>query len=341
MKIALAYNKKPEEDILEDDEPPDRYAEYDPPRTIEAITSALESLGHKVFPIEAKKDFLERILEISPDIVFNIAEGLKGESRESQVPAILEWLGIPYTGSDPLTMAITLDKPITKKILQVEGIPTPRFAVVSESENLTSVESLNFPLIVKPSHEGSSMGLNSKSIVYSYKELKERVDIIIKFYHQPALVEEFIEGRELTVGILGNSPPEVLPIKELDFSGVPENLGRFASGEIKAKYWYLVKHYCPAPLDEGLYERIKNVSLKVFKVLRCRDLARLDIRLSKDGTPYVLEINPLPDLDPKEGNFPDMARVKGMSYKELINAILNAGVSRYPNLLNMEGSRER
>lgn len=341
MKIVLAFNKKPEEDILQEDEPPDRYAEFDPPRTIEAITSALESLGHKVFPVEARRDFLEKIVNISPDIVFNIAEGMRGEARESQLPAILEWLGIPYTGSDPLTMAITLDKPITKKIFQAEGIPTPKFTVIFKSEEPILIEDMSFPLIIKPSHEGSSMGLDSKSIVYSYRELKERVNTIITIYHQPALIEEFIEGRELTVGILGNSPPVVLPIKELDFSSIPESLGRFASRDIKAKYWYLVKQYCPAPLNEGLYKKIEDISIKVFRTLRCRDLARLDIRLSRDGIPYVLEVNPLPDLDPKEGNFPDMARVKGMSYEELIGSILKAGISRYPDLLKKEENIER
>jgi D-alanine-D-alanine ligase len=337
MRIALAFNGKPEETIVEEDEPPDRYAEFDPPRTIEAISEALDSLGHKVFPIEADESFVEKIKEISPDIVFNIAEGTRGESRESHVPAVLEWLGIPYTGSGPLTMAVTLDKPVTKQIFIAEHIPTPRYMVLSGVEEIQNIEGLKFPIIVKPSHEGSSMGLDSKSIVYSIRELNEQVEKIITLYHQPALVEEFIEGRELTVGILGNKPPEILPIKELDFSLIPDKLGRFASGIIKAKYWYLIRHYCPAPLSDSLYRKICDISLKAYKVLRCRDLARLDIRVSKDEIPYVLEVNPLPDLDPKEGNFPDMARVKGMSYKELIASILEAGISRYPALLKKEG----
>jgi len=337
MKIALAFNKKPEEAIIEDDEPPDRYAEFDPPRTIEAITKALSSLGHKVFLLEADDLFVERLKEISPDIVFNIAEGIRGESRESHVPAILEWLGIPYTGSGPLTMAVTLDKPITKRIFISEGIPTPKYVVISNPKEIQNVKGLDFPIIVKPSHEGSSMGLDSKSIVYSDKELNEQIEKVITIYHQPALVEEFIDGRELTVGILGNDPPEVLPIKELDFSSIPDELGKFASGVIKAKYWYLVKHYCPAHLSDSLYREVCNISLKVYRVLRCRDLARIDIRLSKDGIPYVLEVNPLPDLDPKEGNFPDMARVKSIAYEELIASILQAGISRYPALLNKEG----
>ncbi|MGC8972379.1 MAG: D-alanine--D-alanine ligase family protein [bacterium] len=338
MKVALAFNKKPEEITIEDDEPPDRYAEFDPPRTIEAITKALISLGHKVFPLEADEFFVERLKETSPDIVFNIAEGIRGESRESHVPAILEWLGIPYTGSGPLTMAITLDKPITKRILISEGIPTPNYVVISNPKETQNITGLKFPMIVKPSHEGSSMGLDSKSIVYSIKELDEQVEKIITLYHQPALVEEFIEGRELTIGILGNNPPEVLPIKELDFSSIPNELGKFASGVIKAKYWYLVKHYCPAPLSDGLYRKIHDISLKVYKVFKCRDLARIDVRVSKDEIPYVLEINPLPDLDPKEGNFPDMARVRGIVYEELIASILRAGILRYPALLNKEGN---
>ncbi|MBC7319797.1 ATP-grasp domain-containing protein [bacterium] len=338
MKIVLAFNKKPEEIIVEDDEPPDRYAEFDPPRTIEAIVQALESLGHKVFPVEANESFVENLKELSPDIVFNIGEGIRGESRESHVPAILEWLGIPYTGSGPLTMAITLDKPITKQIFIAEHIPTPRYTVISNLKETQNIGDLRFPIIVKPSHEGSSMGLDSRSIVYSFKELKEQIAKIIDLYRQPALVEEFVEGRELTVGILGNAPPEVLPIKELDFSSIPDELGKFASGIIKAKYWHLVKHYCPASLTKSLYEKICNISLKVYRVLRCRDLARLDIRVSKDEIPYVLEVNPLPDLDPKEGNFPSMAMVKGISYKDLIARILKAGISRYPALLNKEGS---
>jgi D-alanine-D-alanine ligase len=335
MKIVLAFNGKPEEVIVDDDEPPDRYAEFDPPRTIASITDALVSSGHKVYPIEVKEDFIEKIRSISPQIVFNIAEGLQGEARESQIPVILEWLGIPYTGSGPLTMAVTLDKPITKQIFISEGIPTPRFKIYSDTTEISKTD-LNFPLIVKPSHEGSSMGLNKKSIVYSVNELKEQVKNIVKYYRQDALVEEFIEGREITVGILGNNPPEVLPLKELDFSEVPQELGRFASGEIKAKYWDLVKQSCPAHLEEDIANRIREIALRVFRILRCRDLARLDIRLSNDGIPYVLEVNPLPDLDPKEGNFPDMARVRGLSYKELINIILKAGIQRYPALIKME-----
>lgn len=339
MEIVLAFNKKPEETVIEEDEPPDRYAEFDPPRTIEAISRSLESLGHKVFPVEADESFVENLKEISPDIVFNIAEGIRGESRESHVPAILEWLGIPYTGSGPLTMAITLDKPMTKQIFIAEHIPTPRYLVVSDPKDVQEVGILRFPVIVKPSHEGSSMGLDNKSIVYSFKELKMQVTRVITLYRQPALVEEFIGGRELTVGILGNTPPEVLPIKELDFSAVPDEFGKFASGTVKAKYWYLVKHYCPAPLDEELYKSIIDISLKVYKTLKCRDLARLDIRVSKDGIPYVLEVNPLPDLDPKEGNFPSMAMAKGISYEDLIARILKAGILRYPTLLNKEGNQ--
>ncbi|MCX7794965.1 MAG: ATP-grasp domain-containing protein [bacterium] len=338
MKVALAFNKKPEEIVIEEDEPPDRYAEFDPPRTIEAISKALESLGHKVFPIEADESFPENLKEISPDIVFNIAEGIRGESRESHVPAILEWLGIPYTGSGPLTMAITLDKPITKQIFTAQHIPTPRYVLISNPGEIQDVKGLQFPVIVKPSHEGSSMGLDSKSIVYSFKELEEQVSKVINLYRQPALVEEFIEGRELTVGILGNTPPEILPIKELDFSLVPDELGKFASGIVKAKYWHLVRHYCPAPLKDRLYETIIDISLKVYKTLKCRDLARLDIRVSKDEIPYVLEVNPLPDLDPKEGNFPSMAMAKGISYEDLIARILKAGILRYPTLLNKEGN---
>jgi len=335
MKIVLAFNGKPEEVIVEDAEPPDRYAEFDPPHTIASIIDALVSSGHQVYPVNVGEDFIEKIKSISPHIVFNIAEGTKGEARESQVPSILEWLGIPYIGSGPLTMAVTLDKPITKQIFKSEGIPTPHFRIYSDTTEISKID-LSFPLIVKPSHEGSSMGLNRKSIVYTIDELKDRINTITGLYKQEALVEEFIEGREITVGILGNNPPEVLPPKELDFSEVPEELGRFASGEIKAKYWHLVKQSCPAHLEEDMANKIREIALKVFKVLKCRDLARLDIRLSKDGIPYVLEVNPLPDLDPKEGNFPHMAKVRGLSYMELINTILKAGVNRYPALLKME-----
>jgi D-alanine-D-alanine ligase len=334
MKESFSYTKIPEDSRIGitcnslQGERREEDAEYDEPETIRAIERAIERKGLETIRIEADLDCFQRLREERPDFVFNIAEGVGRGARESQVPFMLEMLGIPYMGSDPLTLAIALDKARTKEILSYYGIPTPRFQVLwNVDDGIDSA--LDYPLFVKPLLEGSSIGITEKSLVNDGRQLREVSKELIERLKEPVIVEEFLEGREFTVAMLGNEP-RVLPIIELDFSSLPEEK-RFDCFEVK---WYLDddKLVCPARIDEGLKRRIERTAIKTFRALRCRDLCRIDMRLDADGIPNVIEANPLPGLapDPKENSrFPKACYTAGMSYDEIIWAVLDAAVRRY------------
>jgi D-alanine-D-alanine ligase len=332
MKIALIYNLKKK--ILDKNKPDDFYSEFDSPKTVNSIAGALRARGHKVRLIEAEHNLLDYLFRNRKkvDFVFNIAEGINGAGRESQVPAMLDFLGIPYTGSNVLAMAVALDKAYTKKILASEGIPVPKFQLFSTGRERISPR-LKFPLIVKPNSEGSAKGIYSSSVVYSKVNLYRQIERVIRDYRQRALVEEFIEGRELTSGVIGNGRLKVLPLLEIDFSSCRGSGEFFYSWRMKEfqgdKEKYLTPtFYCPARIKPGLARRISELALRSHKVISCWDISRTDFRLDKKNQPYVLEINPLPGLDPQESNFPLMARAAGIQYADLINQILDAAVER-------------
>jgi len=223
LRVGIAYNLKPT--AQGQDVPEDYYAEYDVESTIQSIASALKSSGREPVLPEADESFCARIQEERPDIVFNVSEGLRGESRESHVPAILEHLGIPYTSSGPLTQAVCLDKPLAKKLLQLADIPTPAYAVFTAGKPSTS-QGLDFPLFAKPANQGSRVGISPGSVVFDDRQLLERVEYLHEAYHAPALVEEFVGGREFTVGILGNGSHyghnyRLFPIVELNYAVLP------------------------------------------------------------------------------------------------------------------------
>jgi D-alanine-D-alanine ligase len=291
------------------------------------ITETLESLGHRVIRIGNSDNLiknLEKIKEV--DIVFNLSEGLRGRNRESQVPIILEMMDIPFVGADGLTLGLTLDKLMTKKILCSEGIPTPRFFEAKDTESLKDLDHLSFPLIVKPRYEGSSKGLSLNSKVNNITELKERIEYIINNYHQPALVEEFIYGREFTIAIIGNSPPQVLPIVQIKIDG-RLNLGdRFYTfAHIHSDS---LQYVCPAKIPLKLKRRLEDLALKTYEVVECRDFGRIDIRCDYQDNPYILEINPLPSLS-TEDVFMVIANYLNISYAEILNRILEAAFQRY------------
>lgn len=359
MHVALTYNQKKEtrpntvDDLVE---PPstsgfhyhplvndglplashdDAYAEWDSIETITAVRKALEEY-HTVTMIEADEDVYRKLIVTHPDIVFNIAEGLNGVSREAQVPAILEYLRIPYTGSDPLTLATALDKARTKEILSYHGIPTAKFAVV-ENVNGTMPKGMKFPCIVKPVHEGSSKGILNASVVQSKKELSVQVDRIVQTYQQPALIEEYLTGREFTVAVLGNDPDlRILPIIEIKFDALPKGVNRIYSYEAKW-VWDQIDHpidvhECPAKINSKLEKEIHDVCRATYSVMRCRDWCRIDLRLDGKEVPNVIELNPLPGIlpDPEEHScFPQAARTAGMSYNELIQKVLEIAIKRY------------
>jgi D-alanine-D-alanine ligase len=313
----------------------DTYAEWDTEETILAVKTALEE-EHDVTLIEADEACFQTFLQVQPEITFNIAEGMRGVSREAQIPAILEMLGIPYTGSDPVTLGICLDKSRAKEILSHYNIPTPKFSVVSSFKELSQVKP-PFPCIVKPLHEGSSKGIFNSSLVCTTRDLKQQVEKILFEYEEPVLIEQFLSGREFTVALLGNDPDlAVLPIVEIRFDSLPQGVNPIYSYEAKW-IWDQIEHpidvhECPAMISPRLAEEISALSRKAFTALRCRDWCRIDFRLDENGTPNILELNPLPGIlpNPEEHScFPQAARAAGLSYNSMIRRVLDAAATRY------------
>jgi len=330
MKVALTCNTLPTDYSRESGD--DTFAEFDAPSTIEAIEKALLNRCDEVEVVEADENAYEKLRRGNFDFAFNIAEGVRGEAREAQIPAMLEMLGIPYSGSGVTTLAITLDKRRTKEVLEANGIRTPKFQLLSRTEDLRS--DLQFPLFLKPNGEGSSRGITAKSLVSSKRELEEVTTEMMAAYRQPVLVEEYLTGREFTVGLIGN-PPEVLPIVEVSFDGLPAGAPRFDCYEVKWIYDSLDSGYdtttCPANLDDDLRSKIAETATRTFEALEVRDLCRLDLRLDGDGEPSVFDVNALPGLipDPAENSrFPKAAYAAGYSYEELIGKVFNAALAR-------------
>ena len=316
----------------------DTYAEWDTQETIDAVRSALEE-RHRVSLIEANEESFQQFRELRPEAVFNIAEGFRGASREAQIPAILEMLGIPYTGSDPITLGICLDKSRAKEILSYYQVPNPAFRVISSLQDLSST-SFSFPSIVKPLHEGSSKGIFNTSIVSDSAGLQAEVEKILTEYNQPALIEKFLPGREFTVALLGNGPElKTLPIAEIRVESLPAGMNHIYSYEAK---WIWDKldhpmdvHECPATVSPALARKIESICKKAFNVLGCRDWCRIDVRLDERGEPHILELNPLPGILPnpdEHSGFPQAARAAGMGYSEMINAVFDAAMRRYGSM---------
>jgi len=330
MRIGLSYDLK-EVIPLEQDCLDDAFEEYDSSETVELMSAALEAKGHSVVRLGGGRVFLDNIQREKVDIVFNIAEGRgRYRSREAQVPSILEMLNIPYTGSDPQCLAICLDKPVTKKLVVADGVSTPGWLAIDNEQELFQIswDGFPFPAIIKPAYEGSSKGVRLTSLAYSVSQAQEEVKRMLECYQQPVMVEEFIDGDEVTVGIVGNLPPRVLGMMRI----LPKKKGEhfIYSLEVKRDYLNLVEYECPAQLEEKILEKIALSSLRVFKALGCRDFARLDFRISPEGIPYFLEINPLPGL----GTYSDlviMALKMGWTHEELIGAVLESALERYPH----------
>ena len=328
-QVGLAFNLKQPgwQGESEEDEPPDSQAEYDSPETMQAVAEALRQGGHEVVFLEANESFLERLRQECPQVVFNLAEGLRGESRESHVPALLEMLGIPYTGSGVLSLAVCLDKPVAKMLLRQQGVRTPGFRVVKPGEEVDT-SGLSFPLFVKPAHEGSSMGVTPRSVVENEGELVRQVACVHQMYRQEALVEEFLPGREFTVGLLGNRHLHAFPIMEINYSPVPPEHGAVYSRHFK-EHWDDDRYYlCPAPVSPELERQLLAAATAAFRALGCRDVARVDLRLDGEGRVHVLELNPLPGMAPGFSDLPRAAAAGGWSYPELVNGILDVCLYR-------------
>lgn len=331
-RIGFAYNARPDVNTPASSSVA---LEYDEIETIEAIQNAISSLGAEVELIPVDHDFIESLRSHRIDFVFNIAEGLRGESRESHIPAILEMFGIPYSGSGVLTQAITLSKSRTKEILGYYHIPTPKYQLFRTSTDHLS-PSLKFPLIIKPDAQGSSAGITNDSVVHNTDTLRVQVRRVLNEFGSPVLVEEYLPGKEFTVGIIGNDPPIVLPIIEVSFNHLPPGFAKIDSYE--SKWTYDVPGLgvnpltCPAKISRRLQRQIENIALETYRVLDCVDFCRMDLRLNKHGVPNVLEINALPGLNPNpeiHSRFPYACEAAGLTYNEMILTILNAALKRY------------
>ncbi|GMR04898.1 MAG: ATP-grasp domain-containing protein [Thermodesulfobacteriota bacterium] len=335
MRVGLTYNLKKEVGESEG-LPEDFYAEWGDPVTVESVRDAILERHEEVVMIEADEGAYEKLRSSRPEMVFNMAEGLRGESRESQLPAIMDMLGIPYTGSAPLTLGLCLNKARTKELLSSYNIPTSRFAVIEDGD-VDLDRCLGFPMIVKPLFEGSSKGIRNDSVVHDSRQLREKVLSVRQTYRQPVLVEEYLAGREFTIAVLGNGPAmEALPIVEIDYSALPEGVTHIYSYEAR---WMLDGpenpldiFACPAPVNERLKVGLEKAALDACRVMDIKDWCRVDIRCNSVGAPHVLELNPLPGIlmDPRRNScFPRAARAAGMTFTDLVNRVIDLAAERY------------
>ncbi len=324
MRVGLSYNVKPAHSPAH--LPEDAFEEYDSEATVGHICNALATLGHEVVRLGAGPGIIDALRQHRPDIVFNIAEGEGGRCREAHVPALLEMLGIPYVGSDPLTLSVTLDKPVAKRLVASEGFPTPGFRTF-RSAAAFAADGLRFPVIVKPAFEGSSKGVRLSSRASTPEQAREMVKFVTETYHQDAIVEEFVSGPEVTVGIVGNAEPRVVGIMEIAPKKVP-NEEFVYSLEVKRDWENQVEYRCPPSFPAGTIAEIERCAVGIYMLLGCRDFSRIDFRIDGSGVPQFIECNPLPGLSPGYGDLPIMADRMGVSYLSLISEILSHALSR-------------
>ena len=330
MRIGLAFDLKTAVEAapgLSDD----GSEEYDSQETIDSLASELERLGHQTVLLGGGQTFLQEIRANKVDLVFNIAEG-RGcyRAREAQVPGVLEMLGIPYVGSDPLTLALCLDKPLTKQIALSGGVVTPRYQVIESIDDLLHFRDsdISFPVIVKPAFEGSSKGVHQHSRVDHLDQMYPPVKALLESYRQPALVEQFVPGIEVTVGLVGHHSPQVVGVMEVvPLSGPDENF--MYTLEVKRNWRQMVGYRCPPNIPREWVQRIEDAALTAFRVLGCRDMARMDFRVDHLGQAYFIEANPLPGLSPVYGDLPIMGGLTGWDYPRLVGTILDSALERY------------
>lgn len=324
LRIGLTYNLKrvtPAQDGHNDHE-----AEFDSEATIEYISNAITSLGHEVVKIEADVNIISRLSQTPVDLIFNIAEGVRGRGRESLVPAVLDLLDIEYTGSDATTMAVTLDKFIAKKIILQHGLLTAKSFLMSTIKDKIPAK-MKFPMIMKPVAEGSSKGISVSNVVENAIQLRERASNYLTKYSQPLLVEEYISGREFTVGLLGNGRLRVLPIMEVKFLNQQISFPVY-SFEYKIGYSDEITFNVPAQISEEESRRLQTNAKLCFQLLGCRDVARIDFRIDAKGDVYFIECNPLPGLVPNWSDLCLMASKGNIDYTTLIGTILAPAIKR-------------
>lgn len=323
MRVGLVFNLKrrtPERGGHADEE-----AEFDAPSTVRAIREAIASWGHEVVELEADRSFPAAIAAAGVEIVFNVAEGTGGRGREAQVPSVLELLGVPYTGSDPAALVLTLDKALAKTVVREAGVRTPRAVVMRTGDEPLPPE-LALPVIVKPVAEGSSKGVLAASVARTEQEARALVRALVARYAQGALVEEFLPGREFTVALLGGPEPTVLPPMEIVFAGGDEL--PVYSFDHKLEPTDQVRYEVPARTTPELERELRELALRSFVALGCRDVARVDLRLDREGRPAFIECNPLPGLTPRWSDLCMIAEAAGIDYPTLVGKILWSALDR-------------
>jgi len=351
LRVALLYNLASNAPRSAD-APPDALAELDSAKNVEAYTRALQDAGHAVFPMEGDSSLPSKLRRLKIDMCFNTCEGYLGDSREAQVPALLEMIGMPYTAARVIGLAITLDKAMTKRVLMSHGLPTPRFQEFFHADDALDPK-LRFPLFAKPNREGTGKGIADKSILTNEKSLRERVEYLIQSYKQSVLVEEYVEGRDLTCGLVGNLAAHAVaspikeeelrgkdgipveyggihffPISEVDHSVYPPGTEPVYSHKLKIDLADSFHCFCPAPLDEALAARVRRLALETFRATHSFDVCRVDFRLDQNNTPQILEINSLPGLTPIS-DLTICAEAGGWTHAQLIVAVLDAAIQRH------------
>lgn len=326
--------------------PADAGAEFDRRETIQAIQAAIEAQGHITAFIPADNNIPYAVQEFHPDICFNIAEGLGGDAREAQVPAVLEILRIPYTASRVLANALALDKTMTKRIWTNYGLPTAAFQEF-ESADAPITANLHYPLFVKPAREGTGMGLDDGAIVHNEEEMRQRVAWVVSNYHQPALVEDYLPGREFTVGVLGRQDAALfsqhpewyeadgfhrLPVLEVGYSKKTVVTPGVYGHKAKTLHFGdegIPDFTCPADLDAATARKLQDLAIQAHLAIGALDVSRIDMRLDAEGNPRLIEINSLPGLSPGFSDLCIIANADGISYDQLIVEILTLGASRF------------
>ena len=334
MRIALTYTLRQPGRAGAGAASDDDDADFEDQATIDAVAGALSSDGHSVEPIEYSTRIAADLARADVDFVFNICEGRTGRNRESIVPAIAESLGVAYSGSDPLTLGMTQDKSVAKLVAGSAGVATPRAVTVTDADQLADsgwlagLHALQLPLFVKPNHEGCSKGIRLSSLVESEVELESQVRWVIDRYRQPALVEEFLPGRELSVGVLGNEAPQVFPVTEIVVTSETGELVPFYPFEMKGAHDKRL--FCPADVDSATAESVVRDALRLFAAFGIRDYCRVDFKLDSVGAASFLEMNALPGLSPEYSLYPAAAAAAGLSYDSLVLGVLQAATGRQP-----------
>jgi D-alanine-D-alanine ligase len=342
LKVAVLYNVKENAPSVNGRLPKDALAELDSLKNVEDYCAALRALGHAVLAFEGGVDLAYRLAEHPVDICFNTCEGFRGDSREAHVPAILEMLGVPYTASKVLALAVTLDKAMTKRVLAYHGLPTPRFQELRSTAEPLDPQLLDRlragrPLFVKPNREGTGMGIRGDSIIYTEAALRQKVADLLNAYHESVLVEEYVEGRDVTCGLVGNLRPDggaddlhLFPISEVDYSRYEPGTEHFYSYHLKVDLADDYHYFCPAPLPADIAAEVRRLTVETLRACGGLDVSRVDFRLDANNYfhPTILEINALPGLT-SISDLTLCARAEGWTHYQLVQAVFNAALDRY------------